>query len=233
MRMFRVVGWIFAAVALTLLTIAGVLYYRADQFSAAAIHADGVVERLTASRSSDDTTWAAVVRFTDRDGREQQFTESMRTNPPRFAAGAKVPVLYDPQNPTSAVVADFWGRFGALTIVAGVAAPFLILAVILLAVSGARSRRNADLLRRGQPVEADFLEVFQDTRISVNGANPFRVVAQAADPLTGKLRRFESEPVWVDLSGRLRGRKVRVLVDPMRPERHLIDLSAFADADAA
>lgn len=227
--MFRMIGWIFATVALALLIVAGVLYYRADQFAARAIRAQGVVERLAASRDRDNS-WAAVIRFTDRDGREQQFTESMRTNPPRFAPGAKVQVLYDPQNPASATVADYWGRFGALTIVAGVATPFLILSAILLSVAGARSRGNADLLRRGQPLEADFLEVFQDTRISVNGAHPFRVVAQAADPLTGKLRRFESEPVWVDLSGQLGGRKLRVLVDPAKPQRYVIDLSVYVDA---
>ncbi len=76
------------------------------------------MKRLAASRGNNEHTWAAVIRFTDRDGQEQQFTKSVRTNPPRFAPGAKVPAPYDPQNLASAAVAGYWGRFGALTIVA-------------------------------------------------------------------------------------------------------------------
>ena len=63
----------------------------------------------------------------------------------------------------------------------------------------------------------------------MNGAHPFRVAAQARDPRSGKLRRFDSEPIWVDPTDQLQGRKVRVLIDPARPEAYLVDLRRVVD----
>ncbi len=176
-------------------------------------------------------SYTAIIGFTDGSGRRQEFSEPIRSNPPRFSVGEVVPVLYDPTRPSHAVVDDFWGRRGILTIFLGLGATFAVLGTVLFAIDLKRRRRISRLLREGKPIDADFLHVFRDARIARNGEHPFRVVVQAMDPATGRLRRFESEAIWVDPTTQLTGRKIRVLLDPGNPQRYHVDLSGSVLTD--
>lgn len=229
-------GWIgafFAGVGLIFGIIAGLLIYRDAGFASTAEKAQGTVIGLVRQIPRDDrsqssgVTYTAVVAFRDRSGRRQEMSEGISSNPPRFSVGEAVSVLYDPAHPSKAVVDDLWGRIGTAVIFLGVALPLVILGVVFLVVDIRRARTRAHLLAHGTPIEATLLHVFQDARISRNGEHPYRVVAQASDPATGQLRRFESEPMWVDPSSRLEGQKVRVLVDPDDARRYHVDLSAI------
>jgi len=231
-NLFRWVGAIFAGVGAVLLAASVVMLDRDGRFADAAVAAEGTVSRLVRkvsrddSRSSSGVTYTAVIVFADGAGRQHEFAEQVSSNPPRFSPGDKVRVLYDPAHPGNAVVDDFWGRKGLAVIFMGIAVPITVIGAALLAVDAARRRRRTRLLKHGLPIEADFVHVFRDTRISHNGEHPFRVVAQARDPASGAMRRFESEPVWVDPSASLDGRRVPVLVDPEDRSRYYVDLSA-------
>ena len=48
---------------------------------------------------------------------------------------------------------------------------------------------------------------------------------------TGKLRRYESDAIWVDPTAQLHWRPLRVLVDPQDPDKYHIDLSDIVDGD--
>jgi hypothetical protein len=55
-------------------------------------------------------------------------------------------------------------------------------------------------------------------------------VAQGKNPFSGKLEQFVSEDIWVDPTAELEGTKLRVFIDPNRPERHLVDIERFQAA---
>ena len=114
---------------------------------------------------------------------------------------------------------------------AGWAAGLIVLgsAFLVPAIRSARLRER--LLRDGRRIEAEFLDVFPDTGLSFNGRRPFRVAVQANDPVSGALRRFNSVPIWVDPSERLRGRSVPVLLDETG-KRYFVDLRGLVDEEA-
>lgn len=232
-NVFRLVGGIFALVGAAMLATSLFLLVQRNQASRDDLRTEGVVHDLVPGRDSDGgVTYTAIVRFTDRQGQMHELVDGIASRPPRFARGERVPVLYDPQTPGRAVIDDLWGRLGALLIVGPMGLLFTLLGATLLIVDLRAGRRKARLLRSGQPIQARFLHVFRDTRIARNGDHPYRVVAQGHDPQTGGLRRFESEPVWVDPTERLQGRTLTVLADPQNPDKHHMDLSPFVDEGA-
>ncbi|ROT93470.1 DUF3592 domain-containing protein [Altererythrobacter sp. FM1] len=235
-NLFRWVGGIFAATGFIFLTASAVLWQRDADFSADAEKARGTVIELVRHVERDrdrgqSISYTAIIGYTDGSGRRLEFSETVRSNPPRFSVGEDVPVLYDPKRSSHAVVDDFWGRRGMLTIFLGLGATFAALGAVLFAIDLKRGRKISRLLREGKPIDADFLHVFRDTRIKRNGEHPFRVVAQATDPATGRLRRFESEAIWVDPTTQLTGRKIRVLLDPSNPQRYHVDLPGSVSSD--
>lgn len=232
-NVFRLVGGIFALVGAAMLAISLFLLAQRNEASRDDLRTAGVVHALAPGRDQDGgVTYTAIVRFADRQGQMHEFPDGIASRPPRFSRGERVPVLYDPQTPERAVIDDLWGRLGALLIIGPLGLLFAILGATLLIVDLRAGRRKARLLRGGQPIQARFLHVFRDTRIARNGDHPYRVVAQGQDPRTGALRRFESEPVWVDPTDRLQGRTITVLADPRDPDTHHMDLSPFVDRAA-
>jgi len=234
-NVFRWVGGLFTAMGVIFLIVSAVLFQRDTAFGEKAVKAQGTVTELIRHVERDHRTqsisYTAVINFLDEGGQRREFSESVRSNPPRFSQGDDVPVLYDPAHPAQAVVDDFWGRRGVMTIFFGLGAIFSALGSVLLVVDLRRRRKVSRLLQTGMPMDTDFLHVFRDTRIARNGEHPFRVVSQALDPATGKLRRFESEAIWVDPTEQLAGRKLRVLLDPADPRHYHVDLSNIMCAE--
>ncbi|MBH1450062.1 DUF3592 domain-containing protein [Stenotrophomonas maltophilia] len=219
-----------------LLIAAGVIYQRDKAFAGAARSATGqMVEQVQSwSRDRDGRTsrgYASRVRFTVEGGRAVEFVETVFSYPPRHAEGEQVPVLYDSDRPSQAMIDDFRGRYTALAIVGALGTVFAMLGVPLVAVTIRSARRTARLLRTGRPIEAEFLHVFVDDSLEIDGKHPFRVAAQVSDQTTGKLRRFDSPPIWGDPTALLEGRKVTVLTDSA-DEDYLVDLSGVVDESA-
>ncbi|MVA24439.1 DUF3592 domain-containing protein [Agrobacterium vitis] len=230
--MEKVIKWggvFFLMNGLTFVAVGGGIYYYDRQFEARALHAEGVVTDLIRNRNLDNkhNSYTAIVRFTDANGEQQEMADRVWSNPPRFGKGDQVDVLYDPQSPRHAIINDAWGRYFIPAMFSGLGLLCAVLGGVFLIVLIAKSRKNAWLRRFGKPIEAEFLQVIQDQKLNVNGVFPFRVVAQGPDPKTGQLRRYRSGPIWVDPTEQLKGRKLRVLVDPAKPKRHLIDLSGI------
>ncbi|KQO75669.1 DUF3592 domain-containing protein [Rhizobium sp. Leaf262] len=219
----KLIAWAFTVFGLVFAGVGAFFFYQDSQFAQRAQTAQGVVSEVV--RKTRESSYTAIVRFTDSQGRQQEMADRINSSPPRFSQGDTVEVLYDPQSPSNALVNDLMGRYflpGMFTIL-GVLIALVGIGIHLFSVY--KKRRETWLLRFGQPVEAEFLHVFLDEKVSVNGANPFRVVAQGTDPQTGRIRRYESGAIWVDPTEQLQGRKLRVLIDPKTSDRHMIDLT--------
>lgn len=231
MNVLRLVGGVFAAVGLGLAIAAGVIYQKDAAFAADAKPAMGRVVALipswSASSRSDPRTYTSLVRFVTDKGRVVEFADGVSSHPPRHDEGQWVKILYNPANPARAIVDDFGGRWGGMAIVGGLAAVFAPLGAALLAVSVLSKRRRIKLEREGRPIDAEFLHVFRDESLTINGANPFRIAAQGVNPKTGKLRRFVGPPMWVDPTEQLQGRTVRVLLGDRKAYR--VDLRGVVD----
>lgn len=168
---------------------------------------------------------APVVAFPTADGDTSVFVSGVWSPSPRYRVGEGVPVLYDSDRPSRAVVEEGrrWLGPGVFALFAlafgGIGAAFAV-------VELRRSRRDAWLRRSGTVVEARLVDVVRDRGQSRNGRSPYRLVAQWEDPATGRVWSFESPAVWYDPSPYVEpGQGVPVWVDPADPKRHLVDLA--------
>lgn len=232
--LFRLVGSIFVATGVLLLGVAAFLHHRDASFAAAAARATGQVVALHPSVQRDaartTTRYASRIRFRTEQGCRVDFVEAVASTPPRHAVGEHVAILYDPNRPSRALVDDFAGRKTAFAIVGGLGALFLTIGGTLLAVLIRTARKDARLLREGRPIQAQFLHVFLDEALTINGRHPFRVAAQSQDPVTGTLRRYDSAPIWVDPTDRLTGKSIAIFLG--RGQDYRMDLRGIVDETA-
>lgn len=228
MRVLQVIGWAFLGVAAVMLAVTAVLYVRDWSFTRSAARAAGTVTALVPSSAGTNASSVSDrVRFTTADGRPVEFVETLSTSPPRHAVGDRVTVLYDHDEPTSAMLDDFWSHRLGVVIVSVFTGIFGVLGAVFSLIGVLAGRRRARIMRDGVPVMADFVETITDHHFRINGRHPFRVVAEARDPM-GKVQRFTSELVRTDPTERLRGRKVRVIVD-RSDGGYVVDLAGVVD----
>lgn len=82
-----------------------------------------------------ETSYYPVVELETKAGKKARFTSNVGANPAMYVVGDQVPVVYDPEDPSSAAIdtlIDFW----MLPLV------FVLIALTLLIVSVARLRRR-------------------------------------------------------------------------------------------
>ena len=194
--------------------------------------AQGTVVGMDRRYDSDSgSTYRPIVEYRDEGGTQHRFVSSVGSSPPAFDRGEQVEVIYDPWSPEDAIIDSFTTRyllplaFGGFGLVFGGIGGGMLFWVIR------RKRIVARLKERGLPISAKFIECYRDTSTKINGRSPFRVVAQATHPATGKLTSFKSDPIWLNLSDALEGKELRVLVDPAQPKHHFVDLSEYVSED--
>ncbi|HEX9807847.1 MAG TPA: DUF3592 domain-containing protein [Alteraurantiacibacter sp.] len=223
-------GAIFTPIGLLFAGIGGWFFAADQELAGSGLRTPGRVIEVVGSRDSDgDTVYRPVVEFVGADGQRHIFTGSVGSNPPSHSVGEQVEVIYAPGNPGDALLDSFTERYLFPLVFGGMGALFATIGAGMLTAYFRRRKAIAELRARGLPIEAEFLETYRDTRVKVNGRSPYRVACQAVHPGTGQMQRFESDPVWIDPTGMIGEAKVRVLVDPQRPERHYVDLSRWVD----
>jgi Protein of unknown function (DUF3592) len=116
--------------SLSLLFFSHHFYQKTRTFLDAAEYAIGTVVELRQRDSSDgDSTYAAVVEYSDRNGASFKFVDSFSSSPPYYQTGQTVNVLYNSDLPTKAQIdrglLNYWltallGIPGALFLLMGI-----------------------------------------------------------------------------------------------------------------
>ena len=96
---------------LALLLGGGYFLERQREFIAKSVAAEGRVienERIqwtnNNGRGSSRSSYRAIVSFTDRNGQTFTCRDKIGMNPPSFSVGQNVTILYEPQNPQTAMI---------------------------------------------------------------------------------------------------------------------------------
>lgn len=225
-RFVFMAGLIFAAAGALALALG--LYLTRDQvrFSRDAVQTTGTVTGFEERRDDEGTVFAPEVEWRDAKGTSHHFTAHIASGSKMYEVGESVPVAYRPAQPGKARLASFWANWGGPMIATGLGLAFLFAGSFIMWIYISHKRRIADLMERGQPIEARFLYALTDSSIRVNGAHPWRIVCTAPDPQSGGKRNFKSEPVWTH-PGELEQATFRVLLDPKNPRRYHVDLSGL------
>ncbi|RMD83785.1 MAG: DUF3592 domain-containing protein [Candidatus Dadabacteria bacterium] len=205
-----------------------------NAFLEKAIVGDGKVVDLiykrTGSGSSASYSYFPVVEFNDVTGARIRFESRVGTNPPAYAKGETVRVLYDPADPTAAKIDSFMSLWFGPLLVAFFAVVFGSISIGWSLWNIAKERREKWLRENGQRVEAKISRIKQKN-YSVNGKVPWVICSEWKDPRSGETLIFESDNIWFDPRSYIADKDaIAVYIDPENPKKHAVDTSFLPEA---
>ncbi len=205
-----------------ILIVAFLMYNSRASFLDKAVKTQGTVLDIEETSSEKSTKYKLVVHFINQNGAKIEFTSSTSSY---YSKGQNVDILYLPSEPQNAEINDFsppfanvfgWGCFGSIFFLIG-SSPFI--------ASIMKHIKNNYLRKNGIPIEAEYLRVDLNPRLSVNGRYPFIVLAHWQNQTTSELHIFKSNNLWFDPSGYIGSSKIKVFINKQNPDKYFVDLS--------
>ncbi|XHX80627.1 MAG: DUF3592 domain-containing protein [Stenomitos frigidus ULC029] len=221
----KVVKYTFLTVGIGMLAGTVFLCTNTNAFLREAIKAQGTVIELIPSYSDGSTTYRPAVRFINQQGKEIEFASSSSSNPPSYAEGQTVEVLYLPDKPQQAEINGFFSLWGAPVILGSLGSIFFTIGASLLVVPMFKEREAKHLKQQGTPIETEFKSVEINTMLSVNDRHPFQVITQWQNPSTSEIHVFESNNLWYDPSEFITNQRITVYIEKENPKKYWVDLS--------
>ena len=218
-----IVGGIFAPVGMILLAVCVALTIDTVQFRASAVSTTGTVvdvrPRTHCSDGRCTTTYHPVITYRTPDGAKIIFTSDSGTNH-RPQRGSRVTVLVAKDDPGHGRLDSFTEFWLAPLITGLLGIVFTGVGAVLIITRLRRRSLDAWLNVRGTRITAEISRVEQNRSVRINGVHPWRVIADWADPASGRHYTFTSENLRHNPSDRLAGRRtVEVVIDPADPGR--------------
>jgi hypothetical protein len=196
---------------------------------ARAATAQGAVTELIEVRDNEGSSmFKPVVKFVGPGGEEISFTSSNSSRPPAYNVGEAVEVLFVPGDARIKSFGSLW--LGPL-ILGGLGTVFTAIGLSIFLVSRANARKADYLMAYGNAIKTDVQGVVYNTDLSVNGRHPWRITSQWINPVSKKVRVFNSADLWFDPTKFVTGRQVTVLLDPKDPQRYHMDVSFLPELD--
>jgi hypothetical protein len=223
MKVTVIVSSVFILIGAGMFLGAIYLYQDSRSFLAQAIRTDGVVVDL--EKNDKSKVYNPVVTFIDQEGAAVSFTSSIGSNPPSYAKGEKVDVLYLAASPQKARIDGFMSIWGGAVIFGGLGSTFFLIGVLIILVIMVKGRRDQYLQKKGLPIETEFQGVELNKAVSVNGRNPFRITTQWLNPETSEIHVFKSNDLWFDPTDHIKNKKIRVFVEKDNPRKYYVDIS--------
>jgi len=228
MKVFKTVGKIFIPIGIILLAVAIASYINTHSFLSSGGKAEGTVIRL--EKVGGRGGYRPVVVFSTASGRRVEFASSVSTTPPSYTRGESVTVVYDPEDPATARIGSFFQIWWLTGLFIFLALDFLVMGSIFYYLAVRRSRHAVWLRQFGREVEARVDAARPNRSIRVNGRHPYRIYCHYRDPRTGEKTDYKSDNLWFDFDQVTIPERIRVLIDPRRPSRYLVD-SSFLDVE--
>ena len=225
MKTISIVKYTFTLIGLAMLIGALCLYLNTRSFLGEALRTRGIVVDLVASQSDHSTTYAPTVQFKTPAGETIEFTSSTSSNPTAYNQGEIVEVLYLAGQPQGARINGFFSLWGGGVIVGSLGGIFFLVGAILFLVPVMSGRKEAYLRANGEAVLAQIQGVDRNGSLSVNGQNPFQVIARWQNPSTSEIHIFKSNNLWFDPTDFLKDPQVTVFIERGNPKKYHVDLS--------
>ncbi|MEL7446060.1 MAG: DUF3592 domain-containing protein [Pseudomonadota bacterium] len=126
-------GIVFAVFGLLFAGIGFWLYSQDQELAETGLRANGTVIELDRYTDGDgDTMYRPLIEFRDADGTIQQVQSKVSSSSPSFARGEQVSVIYDPGDPSGAIIDTFMQRFFLPLIFGGMGVFFAVIGIGLV-----------------------------------------------------------------------------------------------------
>lgn len=128
----RVIGGLILLVALIPFSIAVYAFFSTRAFLARAVHCQGSVVELRSFQGEHGTMYTPIYTYKDSAGVERRESVGYSSNPPGYAVGDPISLLYDPQNPQEVCGDSFWALWIGPLIGVFIAVPIFVTALVFL-----------------------------------------------------------------------------------------------------
>ncbi|KLN62063.1 hypothetical protein WH96_00520 [Kiloniella spongiae] len=231
MKTIKILQYIFLCVGLITLSTTGIWSYTTLEFVNNARSTQGTVTDLIQSRSSSSSStrnsyvYRPKVTFRTETGEDITFQSSTGSNPPAYARGENLNVLYDPENPQNAKISDTLSLWLGPIILGIIGFIFSVIGIGFSVYFYKKGKQKKYLLRYGTPVTAQIDSIIQNTNVRVNGKHPFQIIAQWQDPVSNTLHLFKSENIWFNPEPHIESDIITVLLNQAAPQKYYVDIS--------
>lgn len=178
-------------------------------------------ERHHSSSDNGDTFYTLVSYSVD--GNDYQSVLSAYSS--SWSVGDTIKVYINPDNPQdvkSTMPSVFFIVFGLVGFV------FAIVGFVMLHRSIKLKKQKKQLIENGLTLRANIIDFYPNTRIMVNGRNPYLVVAEYEE--FGQKHRFVSENVWERLNNNHIGEQVTVYYEHNDMNKYYVDVDTLLDS---
>lgn len=177
-----------------------------------------------------------IVEFTTNDGQTVRVTgTSGGSGAELMQTGTQVGVIYDPNNPSDALIVDFTQAWLGPLVLTVAGALFLLMAIGSFYFMGMVDR---DMARVGAMMEQDRIALNPQRividakvdRVEETGEGRqkrYVLVCVGKKPGTPFTHEFRSEPVPFDPGAKVVGKKVKVYLDPEDEGRYLVEVGGL------
>ena len=223
----KIVCVVFTVVGAILLVIGLIQILQTQIFLDESLETKGVVIDLHWKYDSEGSAFAyPVFQFVDeRTGEEITVVSTQGSNPPSYSIGQEVYILYDPQNPHSAVIKSFWNIWFMSIILTSLGCIFLSVGLIPFGFAVRRRRTVEYLKTQGEIVHGKVSGIYMDTSLRVQGEHPWRITVQWMNPASGKVHIFKSDHIWYNSSDFIKiGDEIEIRIDPKNPKKHWMNI---------
>ncbi|MDF2515318.1 MAG: Protein of uncharacterized function [Sphingobacterium sp.] len=127
MKMATAIHMILLLIGLALLILGVVSFSQARRLMTNGLPVQAtVVENIPSRDREGGTMYTPLIEYTI-DGSVRSFSPTARSNPPAYAIGEKVSLIYDPDNGKDIRIRSYWGMYLASNILLAMALPMLLI----------------------------------------------------------------------------------------------------------
>jgi hypothetical protein len=229
LKILTTIKYVFSLVGLGFLVGAAFLYHDTSSFLAQATRANGSVSNLVRNGS---TTYAPVIDFVDNNGKNIEFTSSSGSNPPSYSVGDEVEVYYLATDPQGAKIDGSFSLWGGVIVLGALGSVFSLIGFGIAAVMIFKGRSEENLKKHGVCIDTKFHGIEINEGISINGKNPYRLIAQWLNPDTSKIHVFKSANLWFDPTDYVTTDMIKVFIKSGHPNKYYVDISFLPKLEA-
>jgi hypothetical protein len=150
-RALAIVGLISLVMSVGFQVAAAITAFNVDRFLNEAEQATGTIVALSEKHETERNSinYAPVFTFKTEYGRTQSITSRVATNPPSFAVGDRVHVLYRRSDPAGAQIDSFWQLWFWPVFLAAFGSVELLVGITFLYIARRKLHKRAVLLSTG------------------------------------------------------------------------------------
>ena len=186
------------------------------------VYVTGIITNIDSSYNSNHDDYDVYVKY-EVDG--EFVISKMNYYSSSMSQGDKIEIYYDKNNP-NIISSNLSDNLFLLGIILCSLIPLIGIIVIIFIVKSKVKKHK--LIKSGNQVSAEFVDVIVNKSYTVNGRHPFKIICKWINPNDNMEYEFKSENVWYDPYNFILDNDItefKVYIDPNNHKKYYVDIS--------